>query len=510
MNAVNIQPAWRAPLGCLVVSLFVLIVLYLDSFKSMVHVWESSETFAHCYFILPISLWLIWRKRAALAQVQPKVNYWFSPLLLVLGLSWLIAAYASVQVVQHLAVVAMAQVIVATLLGWQTTRIILFPLFFLLFSVPIGEELIPYLIDFTADFSVAGIKLLGIPVYQDGTYIQLPTGNWSVVKACSGVRYLIASAVLGVLYAYLNYTKRWKQILFFLISLIVPIIANGLRAIMIILIGHFSNMSLAVGVDHLIYGWLFFGLVVATMFYVGSFFTDPPEHDAPPMSPASSVSGLAQVGVRPRYYVLHSLIIMLFVALWPGKYYLDQQADQVQQAEIKLTTIKLPGWRVTDELTSWRPSYQNLDSEQVITYEHEGKRVMLYLGYYHKQRQDAELVNYSNVLVKENDHSVRLLKRPDIDMAVAGQSVLVPRYLLKTESGSFDVLPLFYVYGKYTVDNIEVKLAQIKARLVGTPEFGVLVVVLSEQEEEMKAAGREFLEQAAPHIKRYIESRYEQ
>ncbi len=506
MNAINIHPAWRAPLGCLVVSLLALTVLYLDSFKSMVHVWENSETFAHCYFILPISLWLIWRKRAALAQTKPQANYWFSPLLLLLGLGWLIAAYAGIQVVQHLAVVAMIQVIVVILLGWQITRIILFPLVFLLFSVPVGEELIPYLINFTADFSVASIKSLGIPVYQEGTYIQLPTGNWSVVKACSGVRYLIASAVLGILYAYLNYTKRWKQMLFFLVSLIVPIIANGLRAVMIILIGHFSGMTLATGVDHLIYGWLFFGLVVAIMFYVGSFFTDPLENES-----SSIVLTIPAFGNPPATatYILHSLVIVFMIALWPGKYYLDQQVDPALPSVVKRAAFELPGWRITDKLTSWRPSYQNLDAEQVITYERKGKRVMLYLGYYHKQRQDAELVNYSNVLVKENDHSVRLLKKPDVDMVVAGHSVSISRYLLKTASDSFDVLPLFYVHDKYTTGNIEVKLAQIKARLMGTPGFGVLVVVLSEQEEGMKAAGQMFLEQAAPHIKRYIESRYE-
>lgn len=510
MNIINIQPAWRAPLGCLFFSLFVLTVIYLDSFKSMVHVWENSETFAHCYFILPISLWLIWRKRVALAQAQPQANYLFSPLLLLLGLGWLIAAYAGVQVVQHLVVVGMIQVVIAILLGWQATRTILFPLAFLFFSVPIGEELIPYLIDFTANFSVAGIKLLGIPVYQEGTYIQLPTGDWSVVKACSGVRYLIASAVLGVLYAYLNYTKLWKQMLFVFVALVVPIIANGLRAVMIILIGHFSNMSLATGVDHLIYGWLFFGTVVAIMFYIGSFFADPPVNNISSMLSTSSASGVVQATARSKSYILSSLLIVFFVAFWPGKYYLDQQADQEQVPTIELAAIELPGWHIADELTSWRPSYQNLDAEQVITYERNGKRVMLYLGYYHRQRQDAELVNYNNVLVKEDDHSVRLLKKPGSEMMVVGQSMFIPRHQLKTASRSFEALSIFYVHDEYMAGDIKVKLAQTKARLTGAPRFGVLVVVLSEQEEGAKAAGQVFFEQAAPPIKRYVESRYEQ
>jgi hypothetical protein len=61
--------------------------------------------------------------------------------------------------------------------------------------------------------------------------------------------------------------------------MIVPVIANGLRAYMIVMIGHLSSMQLATGVDHIIYGWLFFGLVMFLMFWIGSYWredTEPP------------------------------------------------------------------------------------------------------------------------------------------------------------------------------------------------------------------------------------------
>jgi hypothetical protein len=55
---------------------------------------------------------------------------------------------------------------------------------------------------------------------------------------------------------------------------VVPVIANGLRAYMIVMIGHLSGMALATGVDHLIYGWLFFGLVMFIMFWIGSYWRE--------------------------------------------------------------------------------------------------------------------------------------------------------------------------------------------------------------------------------------------
>jgi len=507
MTVVNRQN-WRVALTWLSMAMLMLFILYASTYASMMDVWLSSETFTHGFFILPISLWLIWRRRKALAAETPAPTYLFTPLLIVLGFGWLIAAYVGVQVVQQLAAVAMIPVVVVSLLGWQVSRLMLFPLAFLFFAVPIGEELIPYLVEFTANFSVAGVRLIGIPVYQEGNFLELPSGNWSVVKACSGVRYLIASAVLGVLFAYLNYSKLWKQALFFLVSLVVPIIANGLRAVMIILIGHYSDMELATGVDHLIFGWFFFGIVVAIMFYIGSFFTDPLEDET--SSPATSLKKeKPEIQLASKPYVLPGLLIVLFVTFWPGKYFLDQQADQQVLTDTVLIPPELPGWHISDELSHWRPDYQNLDTEQVTTYDRDGQRVMLYLGAYHAQRQGAELINYSNVLVNESNKSARLIKMKGIDVNLNGPLMTVPRNKLDTESRSYEVLSLFYVHDQFLTGDIAVKLSQVKAHLTGAPRFGVLVAVISEFEEGRQAAGKAFLDQNAPHIKAYVESLYD-
>src|SRR4029079_4205078 len=132
------------------------------------------------------------------------------------------------------------------------------------------------MMDWTADFTVTALRLSGIPVFRVGTFFTIPSGQWSVVEGCSGLRYLIASITVGALFAYLSYQKPWKRILFVVLSVIVPIIANGMRAYMIVMIAHLSDMKLALGIDHLIYGWLFFGIVMLLLFWSGSF-GRPPE-----------------------------------------------------------------------------------------------------------------------------------------------------------------------------------------------------------------------------------------
>jgi exosortase/archaeosortase family protein len=146
----------------------------------------------------------------------------------------------------------------------------LFPAFFLLLAVPFGEFLLPVLIEHTADFVVFALKLTGIPVYREGAFITIPSGNWSVVEACSGLRYIIASLTAGLLYAYHHVSESRTRVLFVVASIVVPIVANWLRAYMIVMIGHLSGMKYAIGIDHLIYGWLFFGFVMMLLFWIGS------------------------------------------------------------------------------------------------------------------------------------------------------------------------------------------------------------------------------------------------
>jgi exosortase len=180
-----------------------------------------------------------------------------------------------VQVVQQYAMVAMIPTVVIVIAGRRVARALAFPLGFLLLGVPVGEALIPPMMDWTADFTVTALRLSGIPVYREGTFFTIPSGQWSVVEGCSGPALSDRVHHRGRPVRVLSYQKTWKRILFVVLSVIVPIIANGMRAYMIVMIAHLSDMKLALGIDHLIYGWLFFGLVMLLLFWIGSFWRDP-------------------------------------------------------------------------------------------------------------------------------------------------------------------------------------------------------------------------------------------
>ncbi|WPL17639.1 exosortase A [Thiorhodovibrio winogradskyi] len=372
--------------------------VFPDTTWSMVKVWAVNETFTHGFLVFPISLWLIWQDRTQINQITLTSN----PLALVLAIPvlaiWTLGALVDIKVVQQLALITLIPLTVWTLLGWNILRAVLFPLCYLLFAVPLGQELIPPLMDFTADFTVALIRLSGVPVYQDGLYFTLPSGNWSVVEECSGVRYLIASLALGTIYAYMVYQKLYKRIIFFLFACAIPILANGLRAYMIVMIGHFSGMKYAVGADHLLYGWVFFGIVIFLMFYIGGIWRDPqpelPVSNGKPLS--NSPTSLPKNALVP--------VIMLATLLTVTKlftaYLMDPPADEFKPAYVEVVD-QFGDWHKRDSLGfDWAPIFNNPDRHLNQGYEHDnGKETLrLDIGYFRYQRDGAEAVSSLNRL----------------------------------------------------------------------------------------------------------------
>ena len=160
---------WTFPGMLTILAIIVTIAIYRETAWSMVAIWWDSDTFAHGFVILPISAFLVWRKRHELAMLQPKpVNY--GPAVLALpGLIWLLGYISGVQVVQQFCFVATIILLVWTLLGWQVVKLLAFPLGYLLFAVPFGKFLVPYMIDSSAVFAIAALRLTGIPVFADRT-----------------------------------------------------------------------------------------------------------------------------------------------------------------------------------------------------------------------------------------------------------------------------------------------------------------------------------------------------
>ena len=477
---------WRLAAGLTLGLLAGLSGLFWPTFYSMVEVWERSETFTHGFLIFPISAWLIWGRRKHLAQLSPQSDWRGLAWLALAGATWLLADAGSVNVVAQYAFIAMLIGTVWAVLGLHVVRAIFFPLMFLFLAVPVGEFLIPPLMDFTADFTVAALQLTGVPVYREGTFFSIPSGDWSVVEGCSGLRYLIASITLGTLYAYLTYRSWKRRALFTLAAFIVPVLANGGRAYMIVMIAHLSNMQLALGVDHYIYGWAFFGLVMLLLFWIGSFWRE----DEAEIQPAVVASPTPEHSIKASFGLLPTAAVTLFIAaLWPAyTLWLEQRALPTMPT---LSVKSNPAWQSAPVFTDWIPHWVGADRQFRSSYTKAGQNTLLEVNYYATQRQDAELINSQNFMVRQKHPVWSKVGESLTTVDVAGQPRQVRQALLKARNGQRLLVWQWNVIdGQRNVNDPVTKLVLAIDRVSLARDDGASVLVAAPYEENPTEAAK--------------------
>ncbi len=473
---------WRSALPALLALVALIMLLYRDTLMAMVDVWNRSDTFAHGWVVAPISLWLIWRQRERLASLTPKPAPWVLLPMAALALAWFAADLVVVNAPAQFAFVGLLILAVPAVLGLEVMRAILFPLLFLLFAVPFGEFTVQPMMEWTADFVVLALQWTGVPVYREGLHFKIPSGSWSVIDECSGVRYLMASFMVGSLFAYLNYRSYRKRAIFMAFSLVVPIVANWLRAYMIVMLGHLSGNKIAVGVDHILYGWVFFGVVIFIMFIVGMRWAEPDEP-----APAGAAPGLAaaasQAATQRTVVALGGAAL---VALAPHLALWGLQASERAQTEPR---VQLPSsfasWNAVDTpAVDWSPHYVNPSVAVTQSYTGPSGTVTAHVFYYRAQNAERKLVNSLNGLVSHNERQWTVRRPGTVTVDVGGEAVTlrsaevvgpdrgsaVPREHLVVWHG-------YWVNGRLVTGDLQAKLAGAASRLRGQGDDGAVIVL---------------------------------
>ncbi|HEY8877993.1 MAG TPA: exosortase A [Roseateles sp.] len=476
--------SWRMPLLALALAWGLLAVLYFATGAAMVEIWNRSETFAHAWVVPPISAWLVWRRRAELASITPRPAPRWLLLLLPLGLLWLVGDLAAANAATQFALLGMGVALVPALIGTEAAGRIAFPLGFLFFAVPFGDFLTPWLMDRTADFTVVALRATGIPVFREALQFVIPSGSWSVVQACSGIRYLMASVMVGTLFAYLNYRSNRKRWAFVGVALVTPLVANWLRAYMIVMLGHLSGNKLAVGVDHIIYGWVFFGIIMLVMFMMGARWADP---DAEPVLAAPDA---ARAPVSTGRFTAALVAALALAALPIGLR--AQVARAGAQGEPQLAAIPLPGetW-AAKPLTSWTPHFKTPAASLNGRYQPAagGEPVGVFIGYYRDQRYGRQLVTSVNDIVSDEDDkawSRTTAGRAEVD-SQAWRTAELRGQALDQVSGGGSTAPrlrvwqVYWINGRLFASDWQAKLYGVWQSLLGQGDDAAVVIVYADK-----------------------------
>jgi exosortase A len=471
------------------------IALFWDTVVSIVSVWSHSKTHEHGFLVLPIFLYLIWRVRGQVKLLQPHPNYWGLALLFAVSVAWLLGRLVNIGILQQFALVAMLSSIAWVMLGTEITRALLFPMLFLFFGVPVGEEIVPVLQDYTAWFVVKALQASGVPVFWEGRLLTIPSGTWEVHESCSGIRYVMASLTFGYLYAGLTYRRWSRRTVFFVASAIVPIIANGLRAYAIVMLAHFSSNSIAVGVDHFIYGWLFFGFVVAPLILVGERWREKPWHPEPVSVRISlkEQSGPTDSGVTVVFAAFIGLVILatapLSVAAIQGR---PSPPTVIRPIDL---FVAHP-WEGTETQASvWYPRFIGASAEQLRHYKSGAYMVDVYVAYYDQEQNGRELISSQNDIVDRKRWTPTRVstRRVFVDgMPLNVKEVTARSRVLNQVTWSW-----YWIDGRFTANPYYAKLLQLQSKIFHGQAGGAAIVLAApyrDNESEAIRALSDFLE----------------
>ncbi|MBV9481334.1 MAG: exosortase [Acidobacteria bacterium] len=239
---------------------------------SAFHVWMNSDAYNHCFLVVPVAAYLAWNRRNEIAATRPSPAPWIAVLAVPLAGAWLFAERLGIMEGRQLFAMALFQILVAALLGFSTWKMLSAPLLYLFFLVPFGEFLVPALQVLVVHVTKAGLSLLGIPNYVTGISIEIPEGSFLVHQACSGLRFLVASAAFAALFACVFFTSPLRRAGFITAALVVAILANCFRVIGTILIAHFMGNAEAIEAGHVLWGWLLYVIIGGVLIFTGYLF----------------------------------------------------------------------------------------------------------------------------------------------------------------------------------------------------------------------------------------------
>ena len=491
--------SWLPALALLVV----LLMLFRATAADMVEIWIRSPTFQHAFLVPPIAAWLVWRKRSLLGSVALRPVPWLLLPMAATCFAWLLGELADVAAATQFALVTLVVLAVPALFGLKLARLLAFPLLFLYFMVPFGDFAVPYLQEWTADVTVAALRMTGIPVYREGMQFVIPSGTWAVVEACSGIRYIIACFMVGTLFAHINYQSAKRRWAFLFAALVVPVFANWIRAYTIVMIGHLTGSPMILGVEHTTYGWFLFGVVVLLMFWLGGRWAETEVTEPAPLLPAGAAVFMPPQG-RNNITVLAGVLCLAGATqAWAWK--LNAGAPP------PLPVVELPsglnGWVADVESTglAWTPGFVSPSATVTRDYRKGQTEVHVWLGYYLQRSGDHKLATSMHSVVGSDNAVWRsqatATRKPTQELpAFATGFASAGDIAALTDSRRQRTWYLYWLDGQWLIRPSEIKLRQAFARLFGDSSSGAIVMLVTPVKGDADAVLAEFAQQHLPAL----------
>ena len=491
----RIAPHWRLPLLRLALAWAALLALFARDWADMALQWWDASTYNHILLVPFIIGWLVVQRAPELAKLTPSA--WWPGLVLLAGACfvWLLGDVSGLATANHLGAVGMLMAAVVALLGPRVSAGLLFPLLYALFLVPLGEELVPALQMITAHLTIALTHASGIPALVDGVFIDTPAGLFEVAEACSGVKFLVAMIALGALVAHVCFRSWTRRVIFMTVAIVLPILANGVRAWGTIYIAQSQGIAFAEGFDHIFYGWIFFALVMGALLAMAwRFFdrrVDDAFIDADRLQASPLLHWLERAGSKGWPIFAGALALALAALAWSGA---ARSVEAPLPATIALPQV--PGWTLAepDQSYPWQPRASGADRKLAGSYiDGEGRVVDVVYALYAAQEDGREAGAFGEGALPLGSEWRWLSDAPAISGATGDRLQAV---------GAHQRVALTWLrHGDWVgASKLRLKLATMRDRMLLRAQPTAMLIVSAEERagQDASATLSDFLESTAP------------
>ncbi len=393
---------WRAA-GTVVFLLACVFMAYWPSADSLINLWNDTDrtTYTHGFVIAAIVAWLVMRQRVALASLPWTPGIAASVLLLALGMVWIVAVRAGIEIIHQILMLAVLWTSVLAICGARVAWRLCIPIGFLIFAIPIWDFVNFLLQEATVRAVALLVAVSSFSAYVEGNFVHIAAGVFEIAGGCSGLHFMIVGLALGVLYGELGRDHLKVRIQLIALAVGLALLSNWLRVYIIVVAGHLTDMQhYLIRVEHYTFGWVVFSVMMLIFFALARWFAPliPAEKIADQLPPGAAGMPRIADGLRSARGIVALLCVLsapaLLLLLTPAPAKLDAARLPLQQAP--------PGWvrAPADDAAAWDPVFPGADLVERAAYANAaGQRIQVFVAAFASQRQDKELIAYGNSLV---------------------------------------------------------------------------------------------------------------
>jgi len=249
-----------------------LLIAYFPVLRHLVRQCYNDPDMGHAFFVPIVAAFIIWQRREELAALKTAPDWRGLFLVAWGGIQLFIATLGTELFTQRIALMFTLVGMVWTLGSLRLVKALAFPLFLLLFMIPIPQVIynnLTFKLQLQAShLAEDALTLLSVPVVREGNVLELPNQKLQVVEACSGIRSLLSLTFLSLVYGYFFEKRTWVRVVLFFSTIPIAIIANGSRVTITGLMTQ-VKAELAEGFFHEAQGWVIFmvGLGLLIIFH---------------------------------------------------------------------------------------------------------------------------------------------------------------------------------------------------------------------------------------------------